>query len=96
MQLLVIMNSSESYWPGHRGRRPERACKPEQEERYSCSRRVLQLVSDQLYKWICHQGEVDSHRDLRYQYPDDPKDLGKSVSGAEFVEDVNEVWCIKF
>ena len=28
---------------------------------------------------------------LRYMYPDDPKDLGKTLSGAKYVEDVNEV-----
>lgn len=27
----------------------------------------------------------------RYMYPDDEKDLGKTLSGAEYVEDVNEV-----
>jgi hypothetical protein len=26
----------------------------------------------------------------RYQYPDDDKDLGYSLSGASYVEDVNE------
>jgi hypothetical protein len=26
---------------------------------------------------------------LRYQYPDNPEDLGKSISGAQYVEDVN-------
>ena len=30
-------------------------------------------------------------RICRYMYPDDPKDLGKSLSGATYVEDVNEV-----
>jgi hypothetical protein len=26
----------------------------------------------------------------RYQYPDNPEDLGQSISGAKYVEDVNE------
>ncbi|WRT67727.1 uncharacterized protein IL334_004699 [Kwoniella shivajii] len=34
------------------------------------------VILDEFYSW--------------YQYPDDPKDLGTSLSGAEFVENVNE------
>ncbi|WVR06296.1 hypothetical protein IAU60_003326 [Kwoniella sp. DSM 27419] len=34
------------------------------------------VVLDEFYSW--------------YQYPDDPKDLGTSLSGAQYVEDVNE------
>ncbi|KAL7423127.1 hypothetical protein Q5752_002427 [Cryptotrichosporon argae] len=40
------------------------------------SRKKATIVLDEFYSW--------------YQYPDDEKDLGKSVSGAAYVEDVDE------
>lgn len=40
------------------------------------SRDKTTIVLDEFYSW--------------YLYPDDPKDLGKSLSGATYVEDVNE------
>ncbi|KAK4689150.1 hypothetical protein P7C73_g960, partial [Tremellales sp. Uapishka_1] len=40
------------------------------------SRDKTTIVLDEFYSW--------------YMYPDDAHDLGKSISGAEFVEDVNE------
>ncbi|KAJ9121545.1 hypothetical protein QFC22_002164 [Naganishia vaughanmartiniae] len=40
------------------------------------SRERVTLVMDEFYSW--------------YQYPDDPKDLGTSLSAAEYVEDVED------
>ncbi|OCF54854.1 hypothetical protein L486_07509 [Kwoniella mangroviensis CBS 10435] len=43
------------------------------------AREKTTVILDEFYNW--------------YQYPDDPKELGTSLSGARYVEDVNEV-CI--
>nr|XP_019004173.1 uncharacterized protein I203_03331 [Kwoniella mangroviensis CBS 8507]OCF67634.1 hypothetical protein I203_03331 [Kwoniella mangroviensis CBS 8507] len=43
------------------------------------AREKTTVILDEFYSW--------------YQYPDDPKELGTSLSGARYVEDVNEV-CI--
>ncbi|WWC88608.1 uncharacterized protein L201_003521 [Kwoniella dendrophila CBS 6074] len=40
------------------------------------AREKTTVILDEFYSW--------------YQYPDDPKDLGTSLSGARYVEDVNE------
>ncbi|KAK8858536.1 hypothetical protein IAR55_002763 [Kwoniella newhampshirensis] len=40
------------------------------------SRDRTTVILDEFYSW--------------YQYPDDPRDLGTSLSGAQYVEDVNE------
>ncbi|WVF69226.1 hypothetical protein IAT40_004002 [Kwoniella sp. CBS 6097] len=59
-------------------RNPTGQCISDEElkELVQLSRQKTTLILDEFYSW--------------YQYPDNPADLGESLSGARYVEDVNE------
>jgi hypothetical protein len=72
----------------YRWKRPRGAGAPEQGQGDPRDGRVLQLVRDGRY--MIRSSTPNALCALRYQYPDDPKDLGTTLSAAQYVEDVEE------
>lgn len=65
------------------------------EELVRLSKDKVTLVMDEFYSWSVRITYIRSSTPdpvcaHRYQYPDDPKDLGTTLSAAEYVEDVEE------